>query len=218
MKVLVNGCSHLAGSELHNDASVASTMSWPNYISHWTQLVNIAEPGTSNDSICRRTIEWLEKNFIDFVYVQWTIFPRIELQIPNHKLHQVDSPWFCIHSYNASNTVNLNNNGLLMHKIAKNIFLQQFDNDWFDNYNLSQIIVLQEYLKKRCIPYKFGFVEWTEILNSLPVQVELIDENNIVIPSWNHWCKSGQYNRLDGMHYELAAHTDFAQFINKELL
>ena len=82
MKVLVNGCSHIAGTELDVDAETAKTLTWPNLINSWSEVVNISAAASSNDSICRRTILEIDKNHYDFVYIQWTHFDRIELQIP----------------------------------------------------------------------------------------------------------------------------------------
>jgi len=211
MKVLVNGCSHLAGTELNANPKIARTLTWPNLINEWTDVVNISAAASSNDSICRRTIAELNKNNYDFVCIQWTHFDRIELQIPFHKEHGVRHKWFCINSGNAVEKNELNNNPELMFDIARSIFLKQFDNTWFDNYNVAQIVMLQTYLKNRNIPYQFGFV-LNEELQQVK-QTALVDMYQVKDVTWVDFCNQHRFQRLVS-HYGPDAHEAYAQRIN----
>jgi hypothetical protein len=211
MKVLVNGCSHLAGTELNGSAKIAKKLTWPNLISDWTDVVNLAAPSSSNDSICRRTIKELNKNTYDFVYVQWTHFDRIELQIPFHKDHGVTHEWFCINNGNAVEKSALNGNAELIFDVARSIFLKQFNNTWFDNYNVAQIVVLQSYLKSRNIAYQFGFVLEEEFKKVN--ETALVDMNPVVNLTWIDFCNIHRFQRLVA-HYGCDAHEAYAQRLN----
>lgn len=211
MKVLVNGCSHLAGTELNINAKVARTLTWPNLISSWSNIVNISAAASSNDSICRRTILELNKNNYDFVCVQWTHFDRIELQIPFYKEHGAKHEWFCINSGNAVERSELNSNPDLIFDAARGIFLKQFNDTWFNNFNIAQIVMLQTYLKNRNIPYQFGF-----ILNDEREQVKettLVDMDQVVDLAWIDFCNKYRFQRLVA-HYGCDAHKAYAEHIN----
>jgi hypothetical protein len=211
MKVLVNGCSHLAGTELNASAKIAKTLTWPNLISEWTDVVNLSVAASSNDSICRRTIAELKKNNYDFVYVQWTHFDRIELQIPFHKEHGVKHEWFCINSSNAVEKNELNNNPDLMFEIARSIFLKQFNTAWFGNFNIAQIVTLQTYLINQKIPYQFGFVLDHEL--DLVKQTGLVDLDQVIELTWIDFCNKHCFQRLVA-HYGHDAHESYAHSID----
>ena len=210
MKVLVNGCSHLAGTELNKNDEVAKTLSWPNYIKSWNTITNLAMPASSNDSICRRTIQELEKNNYDFVLIQWTHFDRIELQIPFYNEHGVHNKWFCINSNNAYNKIELNGNPDFINELARSIFLKQFDEIWFNNFNIAQIVMLQTYLKTRNIPYKFGWVLNKEL--KISTELEIVDTNNIIDTTWIDYCNRNNFKRLIN-HYNQDAHVAYSQQI-----
>ena len=210
MKVLVNGCSHLAGTELNDNSKISSTLTWPNLVADWTTVVNIANPASSNDSICRRTIIELDKNNYDFVYVQWTHFDRIELQIPFYREHNVSHEWFCINSGNAVEKNELNNNPDLIFDIARGIFLKQFNNTWFKNYNVAQIVMLQTYLKNRNIPYQFGFVLEEEL--EQVKHTTLVDMSRVTELTWIDFCNKHYFKRMKA-HYGCDAHEAYTQHI-----
>jgi hypothetical protein len=212
VKVLVNGCSHIAGTELNDIDEVARTMTWPNLINDWDSVVNISMAASSNDSICRRTILELDKNNYDFVYVQWTHFDRIELQIPFYKDQGVEHEWFCINSGNAVVESNLNGIPGLIFNIARSVYLKQFNNTWFDNFNIAQMVVLQTYLKNRNIPYQFGFVlgeEYRRVKKS-----SLIDVDHVVDLAWIDFCNKHRFQRMIA-HYRRDAHEAYAQCITR---
>jgi hypothetical protein len=211
MKVLVNGCSHLAGTELDAKAKIARTLTWPNLIDGWSEVVNISAAASSNDSICRRTIVELDKNNYDFVYIQWTHFDRIELQIPFYKEQGIKHEWFCINSGNAVEKTDLNGNADLIFDASRSIFLKQFNDTWFKNFNVAQIIMLQTYLKHRNISYQFGFVltdECQQVKKTL-----LVDMDRVVDLAWIDFCNTYQFSRIL-VHYGHDAHTAYAHRIN----
>ena len=77
VKFLFSGCSYTWGDEL------------PNYLceryskivsDHYQEKsINISECGISNDTIVRRTIDWLENVSADVVVIQFTVQQRLEL-------------------------------------------------------------------------------------------------------------------------------------------
>jgi hypothetical protein len=83
MKILVNGCSFTAGSDVLHDPVTGRLV--PNDQYTWAKMlaedydVNLlALGGNSNDKIFRTTAEELSKNTYDFVIVQWTGIHRKE--------------------------------------------------------------------------------------------------------------------------------------------
>jgi hypothetical protein len=210
IQTMVNGCSHIAGTELDPNLDLACKLTWPNLNKNWS-INNIAHAGSSNDAITRTTIDYLEKNPVDFVCIQWAIFERIELQIPFYKEHQVHEPWFSIHSRDAELDQDINRNGKFMKDIARNIFLKQFDTDWFFNYNMYSILAMQQYLVNNQIDYIFVFTDWPQ--KRTDPRFKLLNKEKVFNQSWYDFCSNGHYNKLDGMHYELKAHQDFYQSI-----
>jgi hypothetical protein len=214
IQTLVNGCSHIAGTELDANLDLANKLTWPNLNKNW-KTVNIAKAGASNDAITRTTIDYLENNSVDFVCIQWTIFERIEVQIPFYKEHQVYEPWFSLHSRDAELDQNINCNGKFMKELARNIFLKQFDTDWFFNYNMYSILAMQQYLVSNQLDYIFVFTNWPQ--KRTDPRFRLLNKEKVFDQSWYNFCRSGHYKELDGAHYELKAHQDFYQLIEGHL-
>jgi hypothetical protein len=213
MKVLVNGCSHVQGCELHEDAEVSPTLTWPNYVADW-QVVNIAQAGSSNDSIRRRTVQHLEEHHYDFVYIQWSHFDRLELAIPFWQERDLKSRYFSLNSGNAIELhPRLNNNGALMHVLAQSIFRDQFDDEWFREHSVVQMLALQQYLDSKNIDWRFGFSYQVPGDTSLH---RCLKQNNLVLPSWVDFCDTHGFKRIE-QHYELEAHWAFAKFIQEKL-
>jgi hypothetical protein len=75
--LLCNGCSHTFGSECDT--------SWPTEISKLTgfDYENLALPGTSNQSILRRTVKYILENEVRVggVAIGWTTHERFELSV-----------------------------------------------------------------------------------------------------------------------------------------
>jgi hypothetical protein len=211
MKVLVNGCSHTAGTELDASVKISKTLTWPNLINGWSSVVNLSAPASSNDSICRRTIIELDKNDYDFVCIQWTHFDRIELQIPFYKEQGIKREWFCINSSNAVEKTDLNGSPDLIFDVARSIFLKQFNNTWFNNFNIAQIVVLQTYLKHRNISYQFGFVLNEELEQAK--QTSLVDMEQVVDLTWIDFCNKHNFQKLVA-HYGPDAHEAYARYLN----
>jgi hypothetical protein len=201
----------MAGTELADSVKISKTLTWPNLINGWTDVVNLAVAASSNDSICRRTILELDKNNYDFVYVQWTHFDRIELQIPFYKEQGAKREWFCINSSNAVEKTDLNGNPDLIFDVARGIFLKQFNDTWFNNFNIAQIAMLQTYLKHRNISYQFGFVLKQELEQAK--QASLVDMNQVVDLAWIDFCNTYHFKRIIA-HYGHDAHTAYARHID----
>jgi hypothetical protein len=210
MRVLVNGCSHLAGTELADIDEHSRQLTWPNYVANW-EVTNISLPASSNDSITRRTIDELQSRSYDMVFVQWTYFDRIELQIPFYENYHCQKEWFCINGQNAKKKFPLNNNDDLIFEIAQSIYFKQFNMQWFENYSLSNMITLQYFLEKNKIPYCFGFVG-PETLNFSGPRAGLLKKEKFLNLTWVDFCQKKQFQKIVS-HYELAAHLEFAKYI-----
>jgi hypothetical protein len=78
MKILVNGCSYVAGQGLdhwyhdeNNFVNVFLTNIFPG-----CEIYNIAIPGSSNKKIFENTVSKLSEEKFDLVFVGWTSYPR----------------------------------------------------------------------------------------------------------------------------------------------
>jgi len=78
MKILVNGCSYVAGQGLdhmhHDDNNFVNVFIktvFPN-----AKIYNIAKPGTSNRQIFETTLYHLSEEQFELVFVGWTSYPR----------------------------------------------------------------------------------------------------------------------------------------------
>lgn len=217
MRILINGCSHLDGTGLGSDIESTKQITWPALVWQQHDVHNIAEAGSSNDSICRRTIQQAESNCYDFVCVQWAIFERIEVQVPLHAKYGLQKAHSCLHSNNALFQIDINGNGEFMHELAKYIFLKQFDTEWFIDYNLSQIIVLQNWLQTAGIPYLFVMTDWPQIRDWSSGRAISIDRSRFITSSWFDFCHAQGFNKVDAAHYEHEAHVQFAQLVHETL-
>jgi hypothetical protein len=213
MKVLVNGCSHLQGCDLHDDESVCRTMTWPNLVLGW-QVTNIAEAASSNDSIRRRTIDHFNHHDdYDFVYVQWSYFDRIELQIPEWDLKHMHKPWYSINAGNAQHCLDhINGNGAVIHQIARSVFLEQFDQSWLRDYSILQMLCLQEFFRAKGIRYRFGFVMDVPDQGAL---ADLLDTERMWSPTWVNFC-NGRFTWVE-QHWGQDAHQAWAKSFGDQL-
>jgi len=120
--ILVNGCSFTSGEE--------SPVAWPNLISN--KIVNIAQPGASNDYILRTTVDYIENNDVNQVIVAWTSPHRIEIS-SKHLTPNSQRKY-----------------GNLVDDVFKD-----WDNQWAFNKFLIQVKLLSTYLRSKQISYVF---------------------------------------------------------------
>lgn len=212
MNVLVNGCSHIEGTGLHNDDKIRPTLTWPNLVPSW-QVTNIARAATSNDSICRRTIDHLKKSKIkyDFVYIQWSYFDRIELQIPFWKENNLETEWFCINAANATSQCRLNNHDSFIYEVARSIYLKQFNTTWLYNLSLMSMITLYHYLKSNNIEFMFGF-SYDQLDRE---DIKLFENEKLNQTTWIDFCHNSKFKFTDNKsHFEYSAHVAYSKFVN----
>lgn len=89
--LLIVGCSHAAGAEIDGttDSSFNRQNSFGNILAEKLNrtAVNIASSGSTNSSILRNTIEYVEnhqsKDMI--ILISWTESTRVEIPIPEHR-------------------------------------------------------------------------------------------------------------------------------------
>jgi hypothetical protein len=212
MKVLVNGCSHIEGTGLHDDSQKRMLMTWPNLVPNW-QVTNIAEAASSNDSICRRTIDHLSGTKVDydFVYIQWSYFDRIELQIPFWDKHNLEKEWFCINAANVTTQLRLNNHDSFIHQIAESVYLKQFNHTWLYRLSLMSITTLYHYLTRQGIDFMFGF-SYDQLNKS---DIEWFDRSKINQTSWINFCNKKFKFADNNQHYNHLAHIEYSKLIDK---
>jgi len=93
--LLINGCSHAAGSEIeYTNQPTCYEKSWGKWLSDMNgyDYINISVPGSGNESINRRTQNWITENVLlnktykkeDLhVIVMWSGFDRHEVYFPD---------------------------------------------------------------------------------------------------------------------------------------
>ena len=123
--IFVNGDSFTAGEELPNDESA-----WPSLLK--VPYKNWATPGYSNDAIVKTTVIAVESNSIDHAIIAWTTPHRIEV----NGQHLTPSS----HRRYGS--------------ICDHVFLD-WNEDWAKTKFLTQVLLLDSYLRDRDIPYVF---------------------------------------------------------------
>lgn len=162
--LLINGCSHAAGSEIDGseDSKFNRSQSFGNILAEKLDRfpINIAVPGSTNATIARSTINWIEQTFNDdidlHVLVSWTDSSRVEAPINWLNGHvPVAHDWFdnSILNFlriNQGSPVN-NNNEKSVIEFWKDFIVNQLN--WLEIYSLNLALQLQYYLKSKKISY-----------------------------------------------------------------
>ena len=157
--LLVNGCSHTAGSEIDTlgvaphgyspekafGAHLANAMGCDDY-------VNIAMPGGSNERITRTTIDWIGKYHKPadqlFVVIMWTGRDRFELYDDRNRIWLSLCPgversrWFADFTYAVQQYFKF-------HMLVRTSDVQTYSRLW------AEVIMMQSYLKINHINYMF---------------------------------------------------------------
>jgi hypothetical protein len=123
--IFVNGDSFTAGEELPNKEHA-----WPCLLAR--PCINWATSGFSNDAIVRTTVIAVENQQVDHAIVAWTTPHRIEV----NGQHLTPSSQ---RKYGS---------------ICDHVFLN-WDKDWARTKFLTQVLMLDTYLRDRKVPYVF---------------------------------------------------------------
>ena len=145
--ILVNGCSHAAGSECSTSFGevLANSVGY--------SLTNIAHPGGSNHRILRTTIEWIEQNHVpDFVLIAWSTHERFEFSYDN----ELTDYTLCKTSTNTQ-----------LEQYYRYADLHLADWDIGLDFTLTYQLALQTYLTAKDIPYLY-----CNMFNSIPEQCQ----------------------------------------------
>jgi hypothetical protein len=198
--LIINGCSHSAGSETEGpgigDGIVCRNNSFGSMLAEKLDRipVHLALPGGSNDRIARTSTAWISDNLdkiknkeIDVLFlVHWTGAERSEYFFPESTFGKADPLKTMFMDYSLDSEYWAVNSGTADHgttEIQKDIynsFYKLFVNSletWSDN-KIKNIVYLQSILKQYNVPYWFGdsfFLDYkeTQTYNSL---VKLIDK------------------------------------------
>lgn len=189
-KVLViNGCSHTAGSEIDGagvgDSPTCRSNSFGNLIAERVgrEAINMAYPGGSNERICRSSMAWLGDNLekilnkeLDvFFLVHWTGFERFDYHFSQERFGDPDLLKIKFSSYcedphyqsftNQSPVPDWGRRETQeVVRAYKTMFLNSFET-WSDN-KIKNIISLQGILKQFNIPYWFGDSFYVDYCNT----------------------------------------------------
>jgi hypothetical protein len=137
-RLITHGCSFAYGEELGDPSS----SSWPALVAEHLKvdLVNLAKPAYNNDSIVFDLIatDLNREHYDDLVIVGWTSYLRLEFID--------DEGWFST----------LSNYKQAGHRQEISDVILKYANDkWLYRRWLTQVILLQEYLKSKHIKYLF---------------------------------------------------------------
>lgn len=230
--VLINGCSHSAGSEIERSGEGESIYNRENCFGAQfakklhVSYTNLASPGAGNDYIFRSTVFWCLNNFNKikntFFLIHWTSPWRTEYFVDNH-IQEPELFWQDeIYDKNVgyiTSGARWNNflkcDARIVKKLQKNLFLQ--DTHWHIQKYLN-IIYLQTMLKSFKANYLFKNAMTPLLLQPRYEQYsEKIDTTNFIDAyvedgSFFENCLQAGYD-IDGQvywHHKLPAHKYWA--------
>lgn len=236
--ILINGCSHSAGSEIEGSGIGESNFNRENCFGAQfakklnVSYTNLASPGAGNDYICRNTVFWCLNNsdrIKDTLFlIHWTSPWRMEYFVDDH-IQEPDLFWQdVVYDKNVGFVTGgdrwnnfLKEDQKIVKRIQKNIFLK--DTHWHIQKYLN-VIYLQTILKnfKARYIFKNGF-------DPLPLQTRYdqyskkIDTKNFVNPFsedgsfFEHCLQAGHnINGQEFWHHKLPAHTYWANKLYTE--
>ena len=138
-RLITHGCSFAYGEELGSPSS----SSWPALVAEHLKvdLLNLAKPAYSNDSIVSDLIatDLNREHYDDLVIVGWTSYLRLEFVD--------DEGWF--------STLPNSKQAAGHRQEISNLVLTYANDKWLYRRWLTQVILLQEYLKSKHIKYLF---------------------------------------------------------------
>ena len=162
MKMLFNGCSWSYGYELVDyEKERFSYLIDPS-------AVNIAQPGASNDLICRETIKWIiENGNPDYVVVQWTFVDRREILLDNKDRTLYLNPVMV----ESSKEVRFQGMEWSVYQPLAKAYYEKVHStkgSW-SNY-FKNMFLLQEFLENRNIQYEFFRVQPMDIIQRKSIE------------------------------------------------
>jgi hypothetical protein len=172
-------------------AGEESSLAWPSLI---LNTVNIARSGASNDYICRTTVGYIENqaNKVDAVIIAWTSPNRIEignqhLTPSSHRRYGEIVDW---------------------------IFDNKWNDRWADSKFLTQVRMMEGYLRMRKIPFLFisTFDIQTRVDSSISMPEEYLGWPSEGIVEWMGDCPKGP-----GGHPLEQGHIKIALKINEHI-
>ena len=180
--ILVNGDSFTAGEE--------SSVAWPSLVPN---TVNIAQPGVSNDYICRTTVGYIENqsNKVDAVIIAWTSPNRIEI-----------------------GSQHLTPTSQRKYGDVVNAVFGDWNNRWADSKFLTQVRMMEGYLRMQKLPFLFisTFDIQTKFDDSLVMPEEYLGWPNEGLVEWMGDCPKGS-----GGHPLVQGHIKIALKINEHI-
>jgi hypothetical protein len=255
-KLFVNGCSFTAGNgEVHTaDGSLAPPLDyvWANQIPEVESVTNLAISGGSNDRILRTTMEYFNSLVSCTGYVaviQWTSPLRFERYIPSCKafagfcntssttLKQAtnNDTRFSFNMDNAKHLEQLDNNGMydrLTDAASQLLLYGKSVNDCQINF-YKKVILMQQYLDSKNIPYMFTSMSFYNHLNptqpymsvdqmeNTPTQYEIHLKNNVDTTKWTDRpltsYQAGNFISAQDKHPDENGHKLIGNEIYKEL-
>lgn len=245
-RLIAGGDSFIYGSELAdchiNDVEVVSHLTYPALIAQELKLdyCCVAKPGYSNNAIRRTVIDACESSHdIDLVIVMWSFPNRYEFKFGN-KWEQI-SAWSTVDTIEEiKKSFVIDNPIILQHhadklkrdqelgitEFAKSFYDHVGSNKHWETYNfLSDILLLQQYLELKKIPYLFTAVDESVLQSEHYIDGSLATLRSLInIKNWGWFNGKGFYTWAQDMKFPFAtthpreeAHIEAAHLIYEHL-
>jgi hypothetical protein len=205
MNIGFSGCSFTYGHEMENPEKTRFSRLLCDRLN--AVEFNVSKPGASNEEICMKTIELVENNPIDFMFVQITTSNRFSFIYDNRIVTIRPHGWW-ISGMPLPLPPLFTKDGSDVDLINKIVFSR--DSDFVSWYQLTRwkIIALREYLKNKNIKYIFTFMSELDA-NLLKNDERIKNKNDFVFTSlqnitdklpigkWNHPLEAGHQRIAD---------------------
>lgn len=222
--LLVNGCSYTYGDELDNPEQER----WSTFLGDLrsTEVVNIAQPGSSNSKIYRDTLNYIRVHHPSECIVMWSAFERVEVY------HNQKADWLQVspsrltsgekyitqnkHYWEGFYTFLTNRETQLLNTLNYMVQLQwiceelgiELVQGWFHEYCMKEYSRLVKYAETRDHPVK-------DDIQSLFKQLKDSSKFGMTdIISFNEFTDLNDFTRQPEGHPGAAAHKAFALYVN----
>lgn len=195
-RIIAHGCSFTYGQELDDP----STQAWPALIAKElnVELVNLAQPGYSNDGVVQDLVEFDLKDG-DFVTIGWTT---------NQRLLFVDNEgWYTTMVFEGDTDYRAQ---------VTNLLLKTTSLKWLYTRWLTQVLLMQSYFNDKHIPFLFF-----NTFENFQGEHKLVDSIDTIrffgLRDFAFHRFSDQYPRHPGYHPGFEAHKAFSEVLLKEI-
>jgi hypothetical protein len=228
MKILFAGCSNLV-----NDSHILNKQDiWKKHIfGDNANITNISWPGVGNQFIRSNTIDFLENNHVDFVYVQFTGLARFDFAVnKNYTTGALDNTTH-VKGYKRSFMCSGGRVGTWLGNIrTKQIFMPiYYDKNEYDHVSddsIQNVDALLNYLEIKKINYCWNF--YYDITDPKTTEVDMYDGKVSTFPkilNTKNWLQSDPHSYCflnkglqdDGCHFVNSVYEEWVKSIKEKV-